>query len=357
MKPLRILLGNQTLALLAGSETWTLTLAFALKKLGHEVECFSPRLGIISEKLKAADIPCHSSMEAGSNKPFSVVLEPARNFDYDVIISNHNEVVSYLRSRFPRKPIISTIHGIMHTMKDRSGKELKAPEHPALEAGVNQFVAVSEEVQEKLRAEYNIDSTIIRNFFDLKKFNVKRPITADKPKQFLVNTNYADARDPEIELIRQVVKHYGAKLSAVGQNFAQTDDLTRAIEDADVVVGMGRSVLEGVCAGRLGIVHGRWGTGGIICEENLDVLRRCNFSGRNSEGRMMTKEEMIAEIDKHYNARTIAWGRDYIVKNHNAVTAAEAYVAIARSLLGQDIIPAGVVAKPYRRARDVKQTA
>lgn len=357
MKPLRILLGNQTLALLAGSETWTLTLAFALKKMGHDVECFSPQLGIIAEKLKAGGIVCHREMTTSGFKPFSILLEPAKNFNYDVIISNHNEVVSYLRSQFPKKPIISTIHGVMHTMKDRKGKEMMAPEHPALEAGVNQFVSVSEEVQEKIRREHNIDSTIIRNFFDINKFTSKRPVCADKPKQFLVNTNYADARDPEIELIRQVAKHYGAKIAAVGQNFAQTDDLSKAIEDADVVVGMGRSVLEGVCAGRLGIVHGRWGTGGVICEENVEELRRCNFSGRNSEGRMMTKEEMIAEIDKHYNARTIEWGKKYIRTQHNAAIAAEAYIAIARSLLGQDIAPAGVVAKPYRRAKDVIKTS
>ena len=330
MKKLNILLGNNTLSLLAGSETWTLTLALALKKLGHDVACFSPELGVIAEELEKNGIHCYRDLTTAAIKPFSYVLEEEVNHDYDVIISNHNHIVQYLRSQYPKKPIISTIHGIIH--KHENGEI--APEYPALDSGVNQFVAVSEEVAEKLKAEYNIEATIIRNFFDISKYKFDRAISPGTPKQFLINTNYNGGHDPEVEVIREVVKHYGAKLTAVGQNFSQSLNLSRALEDADVVIGMGRSVLEGVAAGRLGIVHGRWGTGGVVSEEKLDDLRRCNFSGRNSKG-LATKEELIALIDKHYNDRTIEWGKQYMAMNHNAVLAAEAYVAIARELTGE----------------------
>ena len=101
---------------------------------------------------------------------------------------------------------------------------------------------------------------------------------------------------------------------------------------------MGRSVLEGVSMGRLGIVHGRWGTGGILHEKNKDELRMYNFSGRNSEGKMWSKEEFIKEIDRLYKKNTFDWGATYIAQNHNAKLAAQTYVEIARSLLGQDII-------------------
>ena len=308
-----------------------MTLAKQLKKMGHTVEGFSPELGIIAEDMENAGIPCFSEISTSGIKPFSIILEPERKYDYDVIISNHNHIVDFLRLQFPTTPIISTIHGILHF----DGKT-KAPEHPALDAGVNQFVSVSEEVQEKLQKDYSIDSYLIRNFFDVNKFKAKRKIN-DKPKQFLLNTNYALKDDPEVRLIKEVATHYGAKLTAVGQNFTQTNDLSKAIEDADIVVGMGRSVLEGVCAGRLGIVHGRWGTGGVICKNNVEELRRFNFSGRNSDGRMMTKDELIAEIDKYYNPATIDWGMQYIRTEHNAALAAEQYVKLAEELLGMNI--------------------
>lgn len=351
MKPLKILLANATLSLLAGSETWTYTLAVQLKKMGHNVSCFAPELGIIAEELEKQGIKCFKEISSSRIKQFSPYLEEGVDHDYDVIISNHYHVVEYLRSQFPTKPIISTIHGIIHEMDGEW-----APEHPSLSAGVAQFVSVSEEVQEKLRNDYGIDSIIIRNFFDTEKLgNIKEP--NGTPKMFLVNTNYQGKDDKAIVLVKEVAKHFGAKVAAIGINFIQQFDLTKAIEDADVVFGMGRSVLEGAAAGRLAIVHGRWGTGGVINENNIDEIRRYNFSGRNSGGRLATKEELIEMIETPYDMR---WLKNYMAQNHNVVLAAEEYIRIARELTGQSYSKEGNGVDPsahkFRLAKDVDQT-
>lgn len=353
MKPLRILLGNNTLALLAGSETWTLTLALALKKLGHSVSCFAPDLGVISDKLKEAGIPCYSEIGAEGPKTFSYVLEEKVEHEYDVIISNHHHIVEYLRSQFPRTPIISTIHGIIHF--DEGGA--KAPEHPALNSGVAQFVAVSEEVQTLLQTKYGIDSTIIRNFFDVSHYAAMRPAN-ETPKQFLLNTNYSGKDEPLVMAVRDAAKHYGAKVAAVGENFMLSADISKILEESDVVFGMGRSVLEGVAAGRLGIVHGRWGTGGPVVESNIEQLRCYNFSGRNAEGVMTADaEEIIKMIDQYYRPRFLEWGAEYIARDHNAVLAAEKYVQLARELTGELMVRPPSVggvdpeARPFRLAQ------
>lgn len=354
MKPLKILLGNNTLSLLAGSETWTKTLALELKKMGHSVKCFSSHLGIISDQLKNEDIGCYDRIETlGSVKPFSFKFQEEIKHEYDVIISSHHETVDFLRSAFPKTPIISMIHGVIHFVEDESGQQVKAPEHPATEAGVNQFLAPSEEVQEALKKNYNIDAVIIRNFFDLDKFQAKRKISK-APKCILFNSNYASSGDPQVEVIREVSKHYGAKVIAIGENFTFSIDVMQAIEDADIVVGMGRSVLEGVAAGRLGIVHGRWGTGGVIHKGNIQELASCNFSGRNSKGLFYTKEDFIREIDARYNQETIEWGVNYMKREHNVVHAANEIITIARSLLGQDINASKDTRRPYRRAKDIQ---
>ena len=353
MKPLKILLANATLALLAGSETWTEALAIQLKKMGHDVEAFSPSLGVISDRLELAGIKCYAEMSPSGIRPFSYALEEERRYDYDVIIANHNHIVDFLRSQFPKTPIISTVHGIIHFTQNEAGERVKAPEHPALEASVGQFVSVSEEVQEILKKDFNLDSMIIRNFINLKQYKAKRKISKGKPKAFLINTNYAGSADPDVDLIRRVAKdHYGAKVMAVGMNFQSTADTMPMIEEADVVVGMGRSVLEGAAAGRLAIVNGRWGTGGVINQLNVNELRSCNFSGRNSGGRYMTSEELIAEIDKDYNPETIDWVTNYIKSEHNVVHAAEVFVQTARGLIAQPEVTEPVL-RPYRRARDV----
>lgn len=345
---MKILLGNNSLSLLAGSETWTYTLALALKKAGHDVSCFALELGEISKMLESEGIHCFDNISASGIEPFSLVLKEEVKHEYDVIFSNHWHIVEYLRAQFPKTPIVSTIHGVMHEMEDEKGVLIDAPEHPALKAGVNQFVAVSEEVQEKLRNEYNIESIVVRNFIDLKKF--KNTKVKKTPKQLLINTNYATKDDPEIEVIREVAKHYGAKLAAIGQNFTQTLKTEVAIKDSDIVLGMGRSVLEGLAMGRLAIVHGRWGTGGVITEDTVEELRDVNFSGRNSEGVVWTKEQFIEAIDKHYKKSVFDWGKKYVSTNHNAALEAETYIQIAKSLLGQDIVKDD--RRPFIRARD-----
>jgi hypothetical protein len=349
---MRILLGNNSLAMLAGSETWTFTLATELKKMGHHVACFSPELGVISHELEKKDIHSYNNFDPEDTRPFSYVLEEKVSHEYDVIISGHHHIVEYLRSRYPKTPIICVIHGIMHFLENGE----KAPEHPSLSAGVNQFVAVSEEVQEKLREDYNIDSVIVRNFIDCERFNLKRPVSENKPKQILFNSNYNLKNDSEIEIMRSVAKHYGAKLAAVGMNFSQTFDVSRAIEHSDIVVGMGRSVLEGIAAGRLGIVHGRWGTAGVVREDNIQAIKRVNFSGRNSGGSLMTPEEIIAEIDRYYNPETIEWGKNYIKREHNVVTAAETFLRISRELIEGPVAQESEL-RPYRRAKDVARTS
>ena len=355
MKPLKFLLGNQTLSLLAGSETWTLTLARQLQKAGHSVEVFSPLLGDISKMLEDEGTTCFDNIFVQGIRPYSIQLEEHHDFDYDAIIANHTDIVYHLRSQFPNTPIISTIHGILHWQDNENGMKEMAPEHPAVEAKVNQFVAVSEEVREKLQKEYGIESIVIRNFFDIESLQPKRKISFPKPTAFLINTNYSLSDDPDVDVIRKVAKHYDAKLLAVGQNFSFNWNILSVIENADVVVGMGRSVLEGVCAGRLGIVHGRWGTGGIITEQTVDEIRRCNFSGRNSKGVLYTPEQMIEVIDAHYNQKTIDWGMQYVRDNHNVITAADSFVRLTRDLIGQPEQPLEII-RPYRRARDVEQT-
>ena len=355
MKPLRILLGNNTLSLLAGSETHTYTLALQLKAMGHYVACFAPELGIISQRLQAAGISCFNDISTSGVEPFTFVLHEPIDHNYDVIISNHNHIVEYLRSKFPKTPIISTVHGVIHFLEDGS----KAPEHPALESGVAQFISVSEEIQKLLQQKYNIDSIVIRNFFDVNKFSSLRPAN-DTPKRFLINTNYAGKDDPSIDVIRQAARHFGAKLAAIGENFTQTADISRAIEDSDVVFGMGRSVLEGVAAGRLGIVHGRWGTGGPINAGTINNIRFCNFSGRNRlDGKCATTEEIIAMVKENYNPTVLEWGKKYIASDHNAVFATEQYINIARELTGESFSKpktnSGVAAdaRPFRLAKDV----
>ncbi len=328
-KKLKILMGNNTLDWLAGSETFTYTLANALKKLGHEVTAFSPHLGFIAMQLEKDGIKCVSgfSQKQEAHK-FQLALEEESDEGFDIIICNHYEITKFLHFRFPEVPIIATVHGILHA--DVNTGQIW-PEHPVTEFKVDQYVAVSEEVQSLLKDVYGIESVIIRNFFDLEIFKWQ-DYAGNVPKNFLINSNYLNLEDESVKTLKEVVKHFGGQFKAVGGNFSGSWDLQEIIKTVDVVVGMGRSVMEGFAMGKIALVQGRWGTGGVITPETYEAIRKTNFSGRNSEGKYATKEELIAMIEGAVNVKQFEWQKETILKEHNAQEAAKRFLEIAERL-------------------------
>jgi glycosyltransferase involved in cell wall biosynthesis len=327
---MKILLGNNTLSMLAGSETWMLTLATQLVKMGHDVTAFSPDLGLIATKLEAMGVKCVKELVSENGvKAFDYVLDEDKS-KFDVVICAHYQITKYIHSMLPSTPIIGVIHGIIH--KNEQTGEIY-PEHPVTEFKIDQYVAVSEEIQGILKQVYNIDSVIIRNFIDLDRF--KKTKINPTPRKFLVNSNYWGVEDEINKIIKEVSVHYGAELYGIGVNFASTFEVEEIIKDVDIVIGMGRSVLEGIAMGKLGICHGRWGTGGVINPGNIFKIRERNFSGRSElpSTVLATSQELIEQIDKYYTQKNVDEVYKIVKKDHNAKIAAEQLIEIAKGLV------------------------
>ncbi len=301
---MKILLGNNTFDMLAGSETWMMTLADELLRLGHELTAYSPKLGFVSSKLEIAGVKC--IREITDEKP-------------DLVICAHYEITNYIHSKLPNVPIIAVVHGILHKESDTI-----LPEHPVSFKENIKYIAVSEEVQSKLKNDYNIESVIVRNFFDLEKFK-KTEDLAEKPNSFLINSNYWGSNDVISKTIKEVADHYKAETVMIGVETVPVYGVSDIIKDSDIVVGMGRSVMEGACMGKLAIVHGRWGTGGVITPESYQTLKLSNFSGRLNGKKvgLLKSEELIRQIDQYYNQKNINEVYKIIKKEHNVKIAAE----------------------------------
>lgn len=314
-KSRKVLLGNNTLDSLAGSETWTYTLAMELQRRGHSVMAYSPLLGQIARKLEAGGIRCVSSLKETD--------EPA------IIICNHHDITTDLHSRFPRVPIIATVHGTQH--QDLRDQRI-LPEHPVTDFKIGQYVAVSEEVQRSLRQAYGIESLIVRNFFDLTRFSWLPDPANRFPRTIVVNDNYSKRQDEENKVIEQVAAHYGAQLRFIGASFGETWEIANVLRQSDVVVGMGRSVLEGFCMGKMALVHGRWGTGGVLTQDTYDLLKQTNFSGRNNNERLASSGKIIEMIDNATAQLQFDWQRAVVLENHDVRKAATELIDLARHL-------------------------
>lgn len=318
--PLTICVGNNTLATFAGSELWTYTLAAELQRTGHRVTAFSPDLGAIASKFEAIGIRCTADVHTVPD-------------DCDVIICNHHDITTALHHRLPHVPIIAVVHGTSHR-DPHTGQRL--PEHPVVDFEVDQYVAVSEEIQSLLRESYDIDAVVLRNFFDLRRFTWTPGPVEGPPRNILINCNYSRPQDEPVRMMREVAAHYGARLRTIGANFQEVGwAVEDAISGSDVVVGMGRSVLEGFCMGKLALVHGRWGTGGVVTEQTYDVLKLTNFSGRNSNGRLASADEIVGLIDEAIGHRQADWQRRTVEQHHDVRGVAASVVQCAEDLLAR----------------------
>lgn len=67
-----------------------------------------------------------------------------------------------------------------------------------------------------------------------------------------------------------------------------TNDVQKVIEATDIVLGMGRVVLEGLANGKVAILIGYNSVIGVINSENFADYQRTNFSGRNQKAMPLT---------------------------------------------------------------------
>lgn len=315
---MNILIGNNSLEYLAGSETWAESVALALAALGCTVRGYGRTLGVIAERLQAAGIAC--------------VDDPQRlgGFRPSLIVAAHWPVVEALAAAFPRTPLVSVIHGIEHRRDDGS----PALEHPSLGDHVSAYVAVSEEVRDKLGHDHGLPSMVLRNAISLHRYPAAP--AASRPHHLLFSANDVSADDPRCRVLRDVAVRLGARFVGIGSLLGTCVSPWQEIARADVVFGMGRTVLEGMAMGRLGVVHGRFGTAGVVCADSAPLLRLRNYSGRGS-GRCWSADELVRAIEAAYNPDNLAFGPRYVARHHDALVVARTLVDLGVALAARPV--------------------
>ena len=273
-----------------GSERFLFLLAPKLKELGFNPIFYSPRLGIVANKL----------MDLGFSV-YSTINELPNNID--LIHGQHCRETYRVYSRYYRQSIISFIHGV-----------LPWQESPPFLPTIRQYVAVSEEIQNKLVVGYGISNKkviIVRNPVDLKVFSLKKSINP-KPKKVLLLSHKAD--QSTFETVKEASRMKGYDFEWIGGKNAKWD-VEKYIRKSDIVVTLGRGVLESIACGCFPIVFDRFGGDGAVTQENFYRLRRKNFSGRYFN-KPFTTSELIEEFEK-YDLDNIVNLHEIIKREHD----------------------------------------
>ncbi len=296
MKNKTILVANNHLKNLGGSETFTYTLIKELLEKGFDVEFFTFQEGVVSEKIKN-DL----GVQFMSKK------------SYDLILANHNTCVRYLNCR---GKIIQTCHGIFPKL-----------EQPSKYA--DGYVSISNEVHLSLK-EKGYPSAVIVNGIDCERFKDSNPINSQ------LNAVLSLCQSEEANTM------ISSACSAVGVNFMSLNkyknaiwDVQEVINKADLVVGLGRSAYEAMACGRAVVVFDNRSyfksySDGYVTSDLLknSILNNCS-------GRFYKKEFSVEDLVlsfKQYKKSDGEFLRNFALKNLNISIQVSAYLEYAASL-------------------------
>ncbi|WP_055445439.1 glycosyltransferase [Lacinutrix himadriensis] len=281
---MHVLVANNKLERVGGTETFTFTLIQELLKQGHQVEYYTRRKGQVSNRIE---------------QELGVGFKTRRS--YDIVFANHNKIVRLLYF-LTNAPIIQTIHGTTPRV-----------EKPSIFA--DGYVAISDEIKDYLKSKYQLDATVIYNGINCQKYHAIHPIHEElKSVLSLSQSEKANV------LLREVCKDLNIEfLEANKQEKTIVTEVLDIINQVDMVVGIGRSAYDAMACGRPVIIFdnrkymGNKGDGYV--HENVSEILYNNCSGR-TYNKTYTKELLIEEFKK-YDKKNGAFLRNFALEHLN----------------------------------------
>lgn len=294
-----ILITNNHLENLGGSETYTYTMIKEFCRKGYEVEYFTFHKGLVSEKIE---------------KDLGVYY--MSKLKYDIIFANHNTTVEYLMKRVEGK-IIQTCHGIYPPL-----------EQPYKYADAH--ISISSEVNEHISTLGYTSKTIL-NGIDLQRYKPTRPINSTLPRKILSLCQSESAN----ELISEACKDLSIEFQKLDKNINPLWSIEKEINKSDLVIGIGRSAYEAMACGRPVIIfdsrsYSQSYADGYLTSDRIESSILNNCSGRRLK-LDLNKKTLINEINK-YNPDDGYFLRYFAEKSLNIDIATDEYIEFANNI-------------------------
>jgi hypothetical protein len=294
----RILLTNGRLNRVGGSESWLISMHAELQRRGADVTVWTPEPGALAARLRAP---------------------AALRGRWDVALANHATTVPGALRHAP--VVIQTCHGIL------------TPERPHPDATAH--VAISPEVHAHLRRQDVQPAALIPNGVDLLRYRPRRRPSAypSAPARLLLVSNYAEGAAARLAAAVRILRDDGRAPNLTLDVLRHAPDTAPAMATADVVVGLGRTALEGVASGAHVIAwdHRRYqdpiGDGPL--DPRTDAYWRAamaNWSGRAH--RLQPTDHDLAAWIAEYTPAVVTRNRAAALAHHDIVDTVTRYVAL-----------------------------
>jgi hypothetical protein len=154
--------------------------------------------------------------------------------------------------------------------------------------------------------------TRLRQPIEISRFR-DLPAPRPRPRRVLVTSNYVDG--PRGRLLNEACRRAGYGVDWIGTTSRPSAFPEHAIAAADIVIGLGRSALEAMAAGRAVYVYGILGAGGWVTTRSYGQLEADGFAGL-TDGRPGTVERLAADL-RRWQPDMGEANRDLACMNHS----------------------------------------
>ena len=321
----RILLSFENFIGFGGTETYNLTLARELDRLGHDAAIYSPSHGDMAEYARAH-----------GNRVLTAAQLPVR---CDLVIASDAATCHELAARYPDAMTIMVAHSADHM--------LQAP--PQLPDQCHAVIVLNDRVARSVTAR-SWHPQILR---------LQQPLALDRyynlgacrrhPESALISTNYVDG--PRARVIEAACRANGLRVRWIGATTQSTATPELAIAEADLVIGLGRSTLEAMAAGRAAYVYGVVGGDGWVTPERYATMEADGFAGTAFPEVHIDVDRMTAELGEWTDSMG-EYNRDLASARHSVREHAIALLASVRdgspALAANPVTPSDELARLVR---------
>lgn len=302
---MRIVLGTHSFANVAGSETYLLTAAEQLQRLGHDVTVHAVETGPVADLATNRGIP----VAAGEDG-----LPDA----CDVALTQDAGMAYALAERYPAAPQVLVAHSELHDVQ-------LPPMVPGVQTAV---VVMSERVARRIEAlDADLPVVRLRQPVDTERF-VPVGSPRERPRRALLLSHYQQEQHRRV--LEDAWAPLGIELRIAGARGTTVLDPFAEIADADIVVGKGRAILDAMACGRPAYLYDDFGTDGWVTADTHPAMEADGFAGQ-SRPRLADAGLLRRDLEAYDPAMGVV-NRELVLHHHKARNHAHDLVRLFRSL-------------------------
>lgn len=302
---MELVLGHQTLDAAGGSETYLLTVAEQLQRLGHEVT------------INVEDRGTMASVAA--SRGLRVVADehelPAA---CDGIVVQDGAMSLALADRYPGTTQVFVAHA--------PGLDLQRPVQ--LEGLISAVVALNDRVAQRLDGLAQRHEIVrLRQPIDVHRFTPRGGPRRTPERALLLSNHVWNAKRAMLE---ESFAEAGITFEHVGRPTRSSASPERDIADCDITLGVGRAALEAMSSGRAVYVLDRFTGDGWVTAQAYPRMEADGFAGMSS-GEPLDGARLRRDIASYSPDMGIV-NRQLVMRHHHALEHARELIGLLRRL-------------------------